>query len=690
MTASRMSRSLMSYPWRSVRGAMGAVSVLGILALSGFTALAQAQATSTEPPLLQDGKKTLFQRVLTTPVCNLHDQAGGTSGEAVPAFSRFYVYERTEVNGQDWLNVGPDTKGKRVGWLAQTCTVPWKMQLTLAFTNPANREPVLFFKDKQTIEALVDSEVPSAAFEPLVESLDKTGRAPGVLAREPDFAVTQQKNFYLLPIFEAEELYTQAGDPLRVLNVASVSQSDQTNEAAKQRGAGKEEEKEAAAVQSSLQAFSAAVVFVIDSTISMGPYIDRTRLAVSTITSQVEKAGLGKQVKFGLVAYRGSTEAVPGLEYVSELFVDPTTVSSGDDFLKKIADLKPASVSSKSFDEDAYAGLETALGDIDWQAFGGRYIVLITDAGAIAGHEEFSTTKTDAAQLRLAAKEKGVAIYVLHLKTPAGKRNHQSAQAQYEDLGFNTIVNKPLYYPVDAGSVNQFGNMVDGLASSIVAQVQLANEGEVAVGSALNASNAEPLASAPSQLASLKQDAELMGYAMQLAYLGERQGTQAPSVFKAWVVDRDLTSPAKATTEVRVLMTKAQLSDMSSAVKTIIDAANQSHISPSVMFEQLRSVAATMGRDPNQINQSSTTRLSELGLLGEYIEGLPYRSDVLNLDEDTWRSWSASQQQQFIRHLTSKLALYRNFNADLDRWVALAPDADPSENVYPVPLEALP
>ncbi|MFO7747887.1 MAG: vWA domain-containing protein, partial [Orrella sp.] len=558
----------------------------------------------------------------------------------------------------------------------------WKMQLTLAFTNPANREPVLFFEDKETVETLVDAEAPAAAFDPLVESLDNTGRAPGVLAREPDYAVTQQKNFYLLPIFEAEELYTQAGDPLRVLNVASVSQADDDPA-----------QKEAAAVQSSLKAFSAAVVFVIDSTISMGPYIDRTRQAVSTITSQVEKAGLSKQVKFGLVAYRGSTEAVPGLEYVSQLFVDPTTVTSGDDFLKKIADLKPASVSSKSFDEDAYAGLETALGDIDWQAFGGRYIVLITDAGAIAGHDEYSTTKTDAAQLRLAAKEKGVAIYVLHLKTPAGKRNHQSAQAQYEDLGFNTIVNKPLYYPVNAGSVSEFGQMVDGLASSIVAQVQLANEGEVAVGSAASASGAsgaDPSTSAPNQLASLKKDAELMGYAMQLAYLGERQGTQAPSVFKAWVVDRDLTSPAKATTEVRVLMTKAQLSDMSSAVKTIVDAANQSHISPSVMFEQLRSVAATMGRDPNQINQGSTTRLSELGLLGEYIEGLPYRSDVLNLDEETWKSWSASQQQQFIRNLSSKLALYRNFNADLDRWVALAPDADPSENVYPVPLEALP
>jgi hypothetical protein len=181
-----------------------------------------------------------------------------------------------------------------------------------------------------------------------------------------------------------------------------------------------------------------------------------------------------------------------------------------------------------------------------------------------------------------------------------------------------------------------------------------------------------------------------MGHAMQLAYLGEKQGTQAPNVFTAWVLDRDLANPSRPTTEVRVLVTKNELSDMSATVQAIVDAANQSHISPTNMFEQLRSVAATMGRDPSQLNQSDQTNIAELGLIGEYLEGLPYQSDVLNLDEQTWKSWSAAQQQQFIRNLSGKLALYRSFNADLDRWVALAPDADAGDNVYPVPLEALP
>jgi len=669
-----MTRSLSVVAASILLGALSTVSIV------------HAQNQALPKPLLQEGKKSLHQRVLTTPDCALFEKIGDANGQSVPAFSRYYVYERADNGGLPWIGVGPDTKGNMVGWLDEACTVEWKMQLTLAFTNPAGRSPVLFFENQEKVQALVDSELPAMAIAPIMAELDKTGKASGVVAKEPELAVDQRQNFYLLPIFESEELYTQAGEPMRALNVASVTKKDQATEEDKSSH-GTSDPSAAADQQSSLKAFSAAVVFVIDSTISMGPYIERTREAVRSITKQIDSAGLGDQVKSGLVAYRGNVDAVSGLEYVSKLYVDPVTVISGTDFLKKIADLKPAEVSTPSFNEDTYAGLSTAIDDIDWKQFGARYMVLITDAGAITGQDKLSTTQLDAAQVRLAAKEKGIALYTLHLKTPTGKRNHPIAQAQYEELTFNEIVGKSLYYPVDAGSVDGFGQMVDGLASSIVDQAKLAYEGETAAGSALAAKTAEPT---NDPVETLKRDARALGHAMQLAYLGEKQGTQAPNVFTAWVLDRDLANPSRPTTEVRVLVTKNELSDMSATVQSIVDAANQSHISPTKMFEQLRSVAATMGRDPSQLNQSDQTNIAELGLIGEYLEGLPYQSDVLNLDEQTWKSWSAAQQQQFIRNLSGKLALYRSFNADLDRWVALAPDADVGDNVYPVPLEALP
>lgn len=644
-----------------------------LLALS-LSPLLQA----ADQPLLQAGKKTLFQRVLTTPTCKLGNAAGDAAGTAQPAFSRFYVYERSTAGAQEWLRVGPDTQGKSIGWLPGDCTVEWKMQLTLAFTNPANRDRMLFFKERSQLEGILDAPDPVSRVAPLRSQLKKGVDAPGVLAQEPEYFVDLQKNFYLLPVLSGEEVLTEEGFRTRILNVASVSKADAASTAANNvPGAN------AAAAKTQMKAFSAAVVFVIDSTISMDPYIDRTREAIKRVYAQIEKENLGKQVKFGLVAYRSSTKAVPGLEYVSKMYADPNTVKDGADFMSKVADLKQAKVSSSTFDEDAYAGVMHAVDKVDWSQFGARYVVLITDAGAIDGTEKLSGTGLGAEQVKIEASTPGIALYTLHLKTPSGMKNHSAAEAQYRTLSTYPGTNTSLYYPVDAGDVEAFGRKVDGLAAAITQQVKSAYLGEDAIGSASNA-KADPAEQ------KMLEDAALIGHAMQLAYLGKTTGTQAPPVFQAWISDRDLIKQNLPTTDVRVLLTKAQLSDLSDVLKQIVDAANEGMISPSEMFTRLRSVAATMGADPNQLKQGSTTRVADLGMLGEYLDGLPYQSEVLNLDEETWKGLDGLAQEKFIRNLNTKLRHYQRYNADVDRWVALAPGSDSRDNVYPVPLEMMP
>ena len=355
--------------------------------------------------------------------------------------------------------------------------------------------------------------------------------------------------------------------------------------------------------------------------------------------------------------------------------------------MDKVANLKQATVSSKEFSEDAYAGVSQALNEINWNNFGGRYLVLITDAGAIEGDNPISTTGLDAKQLRLEAQHRGVALYTLHLKTPSGKNNHEIAQAQYNELSFNNYLNKPLYYPVNAGDVNEFGQKVDTLASALTAQVKQAYSGEEAAGSVLTATTKT---GGDPKKSEIEEDAVLLGKAMQLAYLGEVKGTKAPPVFKAWVSDRDFAKPTVPTAEARVLLTKSQLSDLSDVVKKIADAANSGLISPTDMFSQLRSVAAAMGQDPNKIKEDKSTKLADLGLLGEYLDGIPYKSQVTGIDEDTWKGMSVQEQEKFIRDLHSKLRHYRIFNEDQSRWISLSEGADPRDNVYPVPLDALP
>lgn len=644
-----------------------------VLSLCGLLLSNPLFAAEDGKPLLQEGKKTLFQRVLTTPGCQLSTAAGDAKGSLQPAFTSFYVYQKAEAGGQSWLKVGPDSYGKTIGWLPQSCTVDWKMQLTLAFTNPANRDRLLFFKDRKSVEDILNAPDPVAVVAPLRAHLKRDGNAEGVLAQEPEYFVDLQKHFYLLPIISGEEVMTESGFYTRLLNVASVSKPDP--------GAKQKDD------VNQLKGFNASVVFVIDSTISMGPYIERTKEAVNKIYDQIKQEHLQDQVKFGLVSYRSNTKAVPGLEFTSKIFADPNQVKDGADFLKKVADLKEAKVSSSLVDEDAYSGILSAIDNINWRPFGARYIVLITDAGAIDSSNKLSSTGLDARQLRLEAGRKGIAVYTLHLKTPSGKADHAKAEGQYRDLSNFDSTQSSLYQSVDAGDLKAFGQQVDMLAAAITDQVKSAYMGDAAIGSAIYAKDEGKKSASENKLL---EDTALIGHAMQLAWLGKKNDTQAPLVFRAWISDRDLIKQNIPTTDVRVLLTKGQLSDLSDVVSQILQAANEGIISPDKMFERLRTVAATMGADPNQLKQKDNARINDLGVLGEYLADLPYRSDVLNLDEETWKSWDGLSQEKFIRSLSTKLRYYQKYNADVDRWVELAKGSDPRDRVYPVPLEMMP
>lgn len=683
--------------------------VVGLLL--AIVALGADPAAAAGAPLLMEGKQTIFQRVLTRPGASLVQQPGAADGRAQPALSRFYVYGRKTVGNTEWVEVGGGVHGKVEGWLDANATLPWKQQMALTFTNPANRERTLMFDSREQLMDLLLAEDPGVASAPLREAVEAGKPAPGVVSIEPREYIDFSKQFYLLPILEAEEVVTHQGY-VRALQIASVTEEegvDPTAAAAQSGGAsgatsaqqtsGQQSSGEAAALRS----FSATVTFVIDSTISMGPYIDRVREAVRRIYDRIEQANLLDQIKFGLIAYRSNIEKAPGLQYVSKVFVDPNAVEGGEDFLNKVAGLGPADVSSARFDEDAYAGVMTALETVDWSAFGGRYLVLITDAGALEGSDALSGTRLGAEQVRLEAEELGVAIYALHLKTPQGRNNHASAERQYEALSYNKVLQKPLYYPVESGSVAAFGSVVDQLGAAIVEQVEAAAMGEEAAGSARTASGAAPSqpASAPGTndgsedvAAQIKADARLLGHAMQLAYLGRQQGTEAPDLFKAWLADRAFGNFAVPTTEVRVLLTKNQLSDLRDVVKAILDAGEQSQdpdaVSTADFFDLLRSSAAHLARDPNQLSNPDAARLGELGLLGEYLDDLPYKSQVMTLTADEWEQWSISQQEDLLDTLRRKLRHYQIYHDDSDRWVSLGGTGDPGEAVYPVPIDALP
>lgn len=77
------------------------------------------------------------------------------------------------------------------------------------------------------------------------------------------------------------------------------------------------------------------IALVIDTTISMKPYIDQSLNVVRKIYDEIEKGHMADNVGFAVVAFRSSTKAVPGLEYTTEVVSDFATAKTAK-ALKKI------------------------------------------------------------------------------------------------------------------------------------------------------------------------------------------------------------------------------------------------------------------------------------------------------------------------------------------------------------------
>ena len=633
--------------------------------LAGAVAAVDPAAAQSARPLTVEGKRALYQRVIAVPGAGLVESAGDTSGPVQPVtpFTVFYVYARENTGGAQWLQVGLDSAGDLRGWLPAEQAVEWRQTLTVGFKDPERQPRVLLFEERDALNALADQN-DVAAYEALRERAVQgdVGDTP-VAAIQPEGFIDIRRNFYLVPILSHEDVLV--GDYQgRLLQVASVPLEYPAGQ----------------------DPYRAGIVFVIDTTLSMQPFIERTREIMRGVYEEIEAAGLADRVAYGLVGFRDSTAAVPGLEYVSRVFADLTT--SGEEFLSQVGAVRATTVSSQGFNEDPYAGIARAIEEIDWSGHFARYVILITDAGPRLADDPLSGSALGTAELRDTLVERGISPWVIHLKTPSGAANedHAFAEQEYRELS-NVEDIGAFYYPVETGDVADFGAALTAMMEQLTAQVRAAASGfqPLQAGSRLIAGGDEALASFQEKVARL-------GYALRMDYLKQSAaGDRVPALFNAWMVDRDLNDPSERAVDVLVLLTRDQLSDLHDVLRRILERAEEGAFAPQDFLDELRSLAAIISRDPQAVQAAGArASLAELGYMREYIEGLPYQSEVMNLDLGDWQQWTAQQQFEFINQLDSKVAYYRALHDNLDLWVSLDGGPVDGDSVHPLLLEALP
>ena len=198
------------------------------------------------------------------------------------------------------------------------------------------------------------------------------------------------------------------------------------------------------------------------------------------------------------------------------------------------------------------------------------------------------------------------------------------------------------------------------------------------------------------QLAELQSKVAKLGYALRMQYLRRDDRETIPNVFDAWVLDRDIRNPAHRTLDVRILLTRDQLSDMHDILRQVLQTAEEGLLSPQSFLDELKSLAATLARDPEQLGSTTAVTagagnsLADLGFMAEYIDGLPYTGEVMNLSLEDWQSWPANEQIAFLHRLEEKISYYRALHDHTDLWVSLDGGSVDGDSVFPVALEMLP
>ncbi|ARC88612.1 vWA domain-containing protein [Rhodovulum sp. MB263] len=629
---------------------------LSALAIALF--LAQSGPGLAHPLLLED-TSTVYQRVLTRPGAALHDAPGGPVASRYPAFQPLYVFARQE----GWVEVGPSASAAPAGWVETGTVVEWKQNIVATFTNPADRARSLMFRTEDGLRGFMEDEALVATQARLIEKAETGMLAPedGVVAIEPENYVNIRERFYILPILDfVEDLHPMTYDANLLLKVASVPLRDDLPAAEASSAAGD---------------FDAGVVFVFDTTKSMQPYIERTRKALARIIFDINGTDIGERINFGIEAFRDNPEAVPGLAYRTREVIPLDRRLNQLPVLEAIDNTRTATVSSPGFNEDSLAGVEDAIRRTDWDQagtgdpFDARYVILVTDAGPKDPRDPNARSEIGPVEIQRDAEGRNIVIMTLHLKTAAGAANHDYAAERYRQL--SRFAGRQFYYPIEGGSEQAFEDTVTALVTALTDHVRMAL-GQAQV-------------QAPED-----RDAnlEFLGHALQLAWLGAREGTRAPDVFESWVTERAAEKPQALALEPRLLVTKNEMATMAELLDNLVRLAEGTRGEDEArgFFRQVRGVIAQMAQNPDRL---VATDADSLGGALEYLERLPYRSQLLQTDEARWMS-GPMVRREIIDGMRQKLTQYRKWLYDPSVWTALYEGAPDGEQVFAMPFDILP
>ncbi len=707
--------------------------LIGFVFISFFLGTVWDACAQKRKPLMIEGKNVLKLRVLVRPFSNIYKEADADSSvvkENLPAFQPFYVYTRptpSDLGGQDqWYEVGSDNRGTVLGWMKADDVMEWKQAMCLAYTHPEGRNPVLMFEKKKDLKKLLEMEREerSGQSKKLYDTI-KSGSIPKnfpLISAEPKKAVFMfiEEQFYLLPILAHDEIEIDDMYEGRILQLAAATSAKNGRGATtlKDKEFAEQVAKATDAKSTKLKKLQIEIVYVIDLTNSMGPYLDATK---NIIRKTVEAVGGDKEllenVHFGLWGYRDDA-GIPGMEFNTKNFTPQ--LQTVNNFVTALDQVSVAKAGSEGYAEDVFSGMDKAMRETAWNPDAMRFIILIGDAPAHEPGHKWNASGQSAKTLRGFANDNQINVFSIHIMEPEADKFHEQTEAQFRELARNRGVSSAggsSYSSVSSKDVVGFekisGVLIDVFKNTVAAARKAQDVSTILVEQAAPVSDLYVSAPTPAAIkkpektvsdlvvttaADSEEVKELieqtdksaneMVRAALVDWLGKEENVQPPRDIVAWVTDKDLTDPAIPAMEVRVLVNKNQLDSLRTVLQEIMAAGRRGQIGGEDFFTALQSTSATLSVTPEQIRMART--LGDTGLIPEFLLDLPYKSRIMSMNDDVWSSWSVDQQDEFLNDIDAKIMLYSALHDNHQGWVQLNEGDDPDEFVHPISLEMLP
>ncbi|HIF9175688.1 TPA: VWA domain-containing protein [Photobacterium damselae] len=624
--------------------------------------------------LLEDGTTTFWNgigeqpsivnvaRVLTKQYAKLYENPSESAKvvrDNLPLYEAFGVVKQVNKDGMRWYQVTdayvPKEKPqnwdpKTIGWISESDVIPWKRALVMKFTNSLNRDPSVFFKTPEDVLALIQAKKNYRN-----EELDKiyadanTGKvdsSTGAVAIEPMVGKDQEQvvMYPLLDFYKPKsgDLYMD-GQFTRLLEVAA-----QTRNATSKTNQGN---------------VPTDIVFVMDLTSSMKPYVDQLLSVMKQFVTDLN----GKDVRFGFVGYQDKSKQ---FSFTVNDFTSKGVVNASD-FVNLLNGIKTQQKQVKGDDipEAVFNGLNGALESKQWRQNSAKLIVLIGDA---PGREDNFTLK----ELRDKAHTRAIPIYSLFIDESKGAARHaRKAKKQYKQLSstyegaYGTSRQIPHLSVVDGGSLKYFAKSVADTLAGAKTTIDAYASG--------NAESMQPKEGSSTEL--FFQQAKLM--------------LADPSMPKdgivGWTADKVMNNPGREALAPMILLNEAELDELEQRVrelKNIGEMAMRGDSGTTLDFFDLVSANTRFTMvDPAAVNFRDAFS-APLG-----INNLPYDSDIMATTREEFQSMD--RVQSFVRAMDNKLHHYEDLKREQgnpDVWKKLSTGTSENDRVVALELNQLP